>query len=50
MAKESPRWFFHNWRESDASVAEKARRVVANNLRKARTGQRCCGNHGDPGC
>ena len=39
-----------NFRDYDAPFATKVRMVIANNLKKARTRQDCCGNHGQPGC
>ena len=41
---------WQNFREYDAPFATKVRMTIANNLTKARTGQGCCGNHGQPGC
>jgi hypothetical protein len=42
--------FFANWAASDASFAAKLRMAASNNLIKLRKHQRCCGNHGQPGC
>lgn len=42
--------FFTNWHTYEASFTEKIRLTVRNNAEKARTGQPCCGNHGEPGC
>ncbi len=39
-----------NFRNYDAPFATKVRMTLANNLKKARTRQNCCGNHGQPGC
>jgi hypothetical protein len=39
-----------NFREYDAPFATKVRMAIANNLKKARTRQNCCGNLGQPGC
>lgn len=46
----SMRDFFANWSASDAPVGRKLRQVVRNNAIKLRTGSRCCGHHGEPGC
>lgn len=37
------------WR-SERALAERTRIAIRNNLIKLRTGQNCCGNHGEPGC
>lgn len=50
MARPSIRDFFANFGSYDAPVAEKLKLAMANNLKKARTGSECCGNHGQPGC
>jgi hypothetical protein len=42
------RWFFTNWRESDAPLATKLALTVKNRVRALRHG--CCGNDGQPGC
>ncbi|MBV8527359.1 MAG: hypothetical protein JOZ75_03500 [Candidatus Dormibacteraeota bacterium] len=42
--------FIQNWRDSDASLPEKLRETVANQLTKVRTGRPCCGHPGQPGC
>lgn len=39
-----------NWRDSDASFADKLRMSVRNNFTKLRTRKTCCGNYGEPGC
>lgn len=41
---------FQNWSTYEAPMVEKMRLAVRNNLKKARTGSNCCGNHGQPGC
>lgn len=41
---------WQNFREYDAPFATKVRMTVANNFKKVRTRQDCCGNHGQPGC
>jgi hypothetical protein len=42
------RWFFTNWRASDAPLSTKLALTVKNRIRALRHG--CCGNHGQPGC
>jgi hypothetical protein len=42
--------YTRNWRNSDLPLAEKVRLTIKNNAIKLRTGQSCCGNHGEPGC
>jgi hypothetical protein len=42
--------FIENFRTYDAPFAAKVRMAFANNLKKARTRQDCCGNLGQPGC
>ena len=46
----SPSQSFRNLREYDASWPAKLRMFAANNWRKVRTRQNCCGNDGQPGC
>jgi len=41
---------WENFRNYDAPFATKVRMAIANNLKKARTRQNCCGNLGQPGC
>ena len=41
---------WQNFRAYDAPLTTKIRMAIANNLRKARTRQNCCGNLGQPGC
>ena len=41
---------WQNFRNYDAPLATKMRMAIANNLKKARTRQSCCGNLGQPGC
>jgi len=40
---------FSNWTTYDAPFAVKLRMAVSNTLIKLRTGQACCGNHGQAG-
>jgi hypothetical protein len=42
------RWFFTNWRESDAPLPTKLALTLRNRFRALWHG--CCGNHGQPGC
>jgi hypothetical protein len=49
-AKSSLGAAFSNWATYDAPLATKVKMVFSNNLIKLRTGQGCCGNHGQPGC
>jgi hypothetical protein len=42
--------FFRNWTRSDLTTEEKLRQAVKNAAIKARTGDGCCGNHGEVGC
>ncbi len=42
------RWFFTNWRESEAPLATKLRLTLRNRAVALRHG--CCGHHGEPGC
>jgi hypothetical protein len=46
--RQRTRWFFTNWRESDAPLGTKLALTVKNRVRALRHG--CCGNHGQPGC
>jgi hypothetical protein len=46
----SPSAYVRNWRDSDLPFWAKLRLALANNWKKLRTGQTCCGNHGQPGC
>ncbi|MHB8376516.1 MAG: hypothetical protein ACYDEB_06120 [Dehalococcoidia bacterium] len=39
-----------NWDRSDAPFLAKLRMAAANNCRKLRLLQDCCGNDGQPGC
>ena len=39
-----------NFWSSDLPFAERVRLTLKNNAIKARRGQNCCGNHGEPGC
>jgi len=48
--KPSPKAGLSNWRASPLSLPEKALMAARNNLIKLRTGQSCCGKHGEPGC
>jgi hypothetical protein len=41
---------WENFRDYEAPLATKLRLAIANNVRKARTRQSCCGNLGQPGC
>jgi hypothetical protein len=41
---------WRNFRDYDAPFTTKIRMAIANNLKKARTRQNCCGNLGQPGC
>ncbi len=41
---------WQNFRDYDAPLAARVRMAIANNLKKARTRQHCCGNLGQPGC
>jgi hypothetical protein len=41
---------WHNFRDHEAPLATKIRLLIANNVKKARTRQNCCGNPGQPGC
>ena len=41
---------WQNFRDYDAPLTTKIRMVIANNAKKARTGENCCGNLGQPGC
>ena len=50
MSRPSIRDFFANFDTYDASLAEKVRLAMRNNLLKMRRGTDCCGNHGQPGC
>jgi hypothetical protein len=50
MARSSGNAFFSNFASYDAPFATKVRLALANNWRKVRTGSRCCGNLGQPGC
>lgn len=42
--------FFANWDTYEASLLEKSRLTIRNNVRKVRTRRDCCGNLGEPGC
>lgn len=46
----SLRAVFSNWSRSDLPFAQKVAAVLRNNAIKVRTGQNCCGHHGEPGC
>lgn len=46
----NPVSFFRNWTRSDLTTDEKLRQAVKNTAIKARTGDACCGNHGEVGC
>jgi hypothetical protein len=46
----NPVSFFRNWSRSELSTDEKLRQAVKNAAIKARTGNSCCGNHGEVGC
>ena len=46
----NPVSFFRNWTRSDLTTEEKLRQAVKNTAIKARTGDSCCGNHGEVGC
>ena len=46
----SPRAMVSNWFTYDASLATKLRLAAVNTLIKLRSGQGCCGHHGQPGC
>jgi hypothetical protein len=46
----NPVSFFRNWTRSDLTTEEKLRQAVKNAAIKARTGDTCCGNHGEVGC
>jgi hypothetical protein len=46
----NPVAFFRNWSRSDLTTEEKLRQAVKNAAIKARTGEGCCGNHGEVGC
>jgi len=41
---------WENFRNYDAPFATKVRMAIANNVKKVRTRQNCCGNLGQPGC
>ena len=46
----NPVSFLRNWTRSDLTTEEKLRQAVKNAAIKARTGDACCGNHGEVGC
>jgi hypothetical protein len=46
----NPVSFLRNWTRSDLTTEEKLRQAVKNAAIKARTGDGCCGNHGEVGC
>lgn len=50
MARPSVRAFFANFDTYEATLAEKVRLALRNNMIKVRRGSNCCGNHGEPGC
>src|SRR5947208_8998411 len=46
MARPSARAFLANFRGYDAPITTKLRLAAENSLKKLRTGEGCCGNHG----
>jgi hypothetical protein len=44
------RWFFTNWRESDAPLSTKLALTVKNRTRATFSRAQCCGHPGEPGC
>ena len=50
MARPSARAFFANFTGYEAPITTKLRLAAENSLKKLRTGEGCCGNHGQPGC
>lgn len=50
MSRPSFRESMRNFWRSDVPFPERVRLAIKNNAIKARTGQNCCGNHGEPGC
>jgi hypothetical protein len=50
MPQPGPRTYLDNWRSFEAPLATKVRLALRNTLRRGKTGGRCCGHHGEPGC
>ncbi len=50
MPRKSPKAFVRNWSASELPTGKKALLAARNILKKAVTGQTCCGHPGEPGC